>query len=111
MERAVARIDLGALRANCERLRAELVEARLCAVVKADGYGPGYDAGSGAVADSPKARMARTMQRYVDEFERVPVLILPCLVRYRDPNPMEGASIYPACQNLLLAARALGYGG
>jgi nitroreductase len=24
---------------------------------------------------------------------------------------MEGASVYPACQNLLLAARALGYGG
>jgi nitroreductase len=23
----------------------------------------------------------------------------------------EGASIYPACQNILLAARALGYGG
>ena len=55
--------------------------------------------------------MARTMQQYVDHFERVPVLILPCLVRYRDPTPTEGASIYPACQNLLLAARALGYGG
>jgi nitroreductase len=46
-----------------------------------------YDAGSGAVADSPKARLARTMQRFVDEFERVPVLILPCLVRYREPAP------------------------
>src|ERR1700744_5432865 len=44
MERAVARIDLGAVRANCERLRAELGEARLCAVVKADGYGHGADA-------------------------------------------------------------------
>jgi alanine racemase len=41
MERAVARIDLGALRANCERLRAELGEARLCAVVKANAYGHG----------------------------------------------------------------------
>ena len=71
----------------------------------------GYDAGSGARPDSPKARMALTMQRYVDGFERVPVLILPCLVRYREPTPTEGASIYPACQNLLLAARALGYGG
>ncbi|MDA8046147.1 MAG: nitroreductase family protein [Actinomycetota bacterium] len=71
----------------------------------------GYDAGSGAMADSPKARMARTMEHFVDHFEDVPVLILPCLVRYRDPNPMEGASVYPACQNLLLAARALGYGG
>jgi alanine racemase len=44
MERATARIDLGALRANCERLRAELGAARLCAVVKADGYGHGVDA-------------------------------------------------------------------
>jgi alanine racemase len=44
MERAVARIDLGALRANCERLRAELGQSRLCAVVKADGYGHGADA-------------------------------------------------------------------
>src|SRR5690606_18313393 len=35
----------------------------------------GYDRGSGAAADSPKARMARTMQAYVDEFENVPVLI------------------------------------
>lgn len=71
----------------------------------------GYDRGSGATDDSPKARMARVMQRYVDEFERVPVLVLPCLVRYREPTVTEGASIYPACQNLLLAARALGYGG
>lgn len=71
----------------------------------------GYDRGSGARDQSPKARMARVMQAYVDDFESVPVLILPCLVRYRAPNPMEGASVYPAVQNLLLAARALGYGG
>ena len=41
MERAVARIDFAAVRANCERLKAELGEAELCAVVKADGYGHG----------------------------------------------------------------------
>jgi len=70
-----------------------------------------YDDGSGAVADSPKARMARAMQHFVDHFEEIPVVVLPCLVRYRQANPTEGASIYPACQNLLLAARALGYGG
>ncbi len=71
----------------------------------------GYDERSGTVDASPKARMAATMQQYVDEFERVPVLVLPCLIRYRPPASFEGASIYPACQNLLLAARALGYGG
>lgn len=70
-----------------------------------------YDEGSGAAADSPKARMAAVMQDYVDDFEKVPVLILALLVRYREPTPTEGASVYPACQNLLLAARALGYGG
>ena len=61
--------------------------------------------------DSPKARMARTMQDYVDNFAEVPVLVLAFLVRYREPTPTEGASVYPACQNLLLAARARGYGG
>jgi len=71
----------------------------------------GYGQGSGADADSPKARMGRTMQRFVDRFEATPVVVLACLRRYRDPNGYEGASIYPACQNLLLAARALGYGG
>jgi nitroreductase len=71
----------------------------------------GYDRGSGTVDDSPKARTARTMQRYTDDFERVPVLVLPCLKRYREATSFEGASVFPACQNLLLAARALGYGG
>jgi nitroreductase len=75
-----------------------------------DGYAKGSGGPSGPV-HSPKSRMARTMQQYVDDFDRVPVLVLPCLVRYREPTPSEGASIYPACQNLLLAARALGYGG
>lgn len=69
----------------------------------------GYD--SASAADSPKARMARTMQDYVDNFAEVPVLVLAFLVRYRAPTPTEGASVYPACQNLLLAARARGYGG
>jgi nitroreductase len=71
----------------------------------------GYEQGSGKDARSPKARMAAAMQRYTDEFARVPVVVLPCLVRYREPTSFEGASIYPAVQNLLLAARALGYGG
>lgn len=70
-----------------------------------------YDKGSGADPDSPKSRMARVMQSYVDHFESVPCLVLPIFVPYRAPNPQEGASMYPAVQNLMLAARALGYGG
>lgn len=71
----------------------------------------GYTRGSGADADSPKARMARVMDDYVAGLATVPVMILPCLIRYRPPTPTEGASVYPACQNILLAARALGLGG
>ena len=70
-----------------------------------------YDKGSGADPNSPKARMGRVMQSYVDNFANVPCLILPCLIRYRPPSPAEGSSVYPAVQNLLLAARGLGYGG
>ena len=41
-ERALARVDLGAVQRNCERLRATLAGgAELCAVVKAGGYGHG----------------------------------------------------------------------
>lgn len=71
----------------------------------------GYRTGSGDVADSPKARMAATMRHYVDHFHEAPVIVLVCLLRYRDPNPYEGGSVYPAVQNLLLAARGLGLGG
>jgi nitroreductase len=60
---------------------------------------------------SPKARAAAAMQHFVDHFESIPVVVLPCYTRYRAPHPSEGASVYPACQNLLLAARSLGYGG
>ncbi|MEY3091743.1 MAG: hypothetical protein RLZZ269_1363 [Actinomycetota bacterium] len=70
-----------------------------------DGYDRAVD------SSSPKARQARAMQWYVDHFEEIPVVVLVGLVRYRSANPYEGASVYPACQNLLLAARALGYGG
>jgi nitroreductase len=70
-----------------------------------------YDEGSGAGAGSPKARLAASMDAHVEALDRVPALILPCLIRYRAPQPTEGGSVYPACQNLLLAARALGYGG
>lgn len=71
----------------------------------------GYDTGSGTVANSPKARMARTMEHYSEHIGSAPAIVIACLIRHRAPHPSEGASIYPACQNLLLAARAIGLGG
>ena len=50
----------------------------------------GYDQGSGADRESPKAVMARTMQEYVDHLDQVPALILPCMVRYRPPSRPRG---------------------
>lgn len=58
-----------------------------------------------------ESRFSRSMQSFVDSFETIPVILLVCLERNREPSPYEGASVYPACQNLLLAAHALGYGG
>ena len=75
-----------------------------------DAFRSGWNAKREADGYQP-SRFADSMQRYVDRFEQTPVVILVCLVRYRGPSPYEGASVYPACQNLLLAARALGYGG
>ena len=71
----------------------------------------GYDRGSGLDPASPKGRQAAAMQRFVERFEEIPVVVLPCLHAYRTPDATIGGSVYPACQNLLLAARALGYGG
>lgn len=84
--------------------------ARAAKRLLGDAFRSGWNAKREADGYRP-SRFADSMQRYVDRFEQTPVVVLVCLVRYRSPSPYEGASVYPACQNLLLAARALGYGG
>jgi alanine racemase len=59
MERALARIDFEAIRANCVRLRRELNDgAELCAVVKADGYGHGAEGVAAAALAGGASRFA-----------------------------------------------------
>jgi alanine racemase len=58
MERAAARIDRGAVERNCARLKAELSEAELCAVVKADGYGHGAETCAAAALAGGATRLA-----------------------------------------------------
>lgn len=59
MERATARIDFDAVRANCARLAAELTGgAELCAVVKADGYGHGAVGSAEAALAGGATRLA-----------------------------------------------------
>jgi nitroreductase len=86
--------------------------------------GPAYRAGWAAKAAdigvdrlapddrSPRARMARAVQHFVDHFEEVPACVLFCLAlpAGRRPDLLAGASIYPAMQNFILAARAHGLG-
>jgi alanine racemase len=83
MERATARIDHDAVRANCARLKAELGEAELCAVVKADGYGHGADACATAALAGGATRLAVATASEAEaigrRFQHVPLLTMGAL--------------------------------
>jgi nitroreductase len=63
-------------------------------------------------SDSAKyARQAAAVAYLTEHFHEAPVWIVCCLMDgTAPPTRMSGASIYPAVQNMLLAARALGLG-
>jgi alanine racemase len=86
MERAVARIDFDAVRANCARLKAELGEGtELCAVVKADGYGHGADGCAGAALAGGATWLAVATAVEAEavgrRYRHVPLLTLGALTR------------------------------
>jgi nitroreductase len=56
------------------------------------------------------ARQHRAVEYLTEHFHEVPVWIVACLEDGAKPTRWAGASIYPAVQNMLLAARALGLG-
>ena len=61
---------------------------------------------------SRRSRFARTMFEFVDNFEQIPLYVLFCARQHpNQPELFVGASIYPAMQNFLLAARERGLGG
>ena len=73
-QRALARIDLGAVERNCARLKAEVgAGVELCAVVKADAYGHG-------VLPCAAAALAGGADRS------------------RSPLPREAADLRPGCR-------------
>lgn len=55
-------------------------------------------------------KVLRSSQYLADHMEEVPVLIFPCIFGGGPKDLTSGSSIYPAIQNLMLAARALGLG-
>jgi nitroreductase len=73
--------------------------------------GPRYRSGGPAPGTTPErfARMLDAAEYLADHFHEAPVWIVPC-VAGATPTRTTGSSIYPAVQNMLLAARALGLG-
>jgi nitroreductase len=63
--------------------------------------------GEAAKADEGTARMLRSALHLADHLGEAPVLLIPCAPR--SLIRVEGA-VYPAIQNLMLAARGLGLG-
>jgi nitroreductase len=55
-------------------------------------------------------RQHAAVKYLTDHFHEAPVWIVACLEDGPNPNRASGSSIYPAVQNMLLAARALGLG-
>jgi nitroreductase len=55
-------------------------------------------------------RQHAAVEYLTEHFHEAPVWIVACLEEAGTPNRWAGASIYPAVQNMLLAARALGLG-
>ena len=70
--------------------------------------GPRYRSGGPAPGTTPErfAGMLAAAEHLADHLHEAPVWIVPCLTGPRG----SGASIFPAVQNMLLAARALGLG-
>ena len=62
-------------------------------------------------SDRSRARIYRNASYLADHMAEVPVIILACIRRGpSEANLTTGASIYPAVQNLMVAARGLGLG-
>jgi nitroreductase len=72
---------------------------------------PRYRTGEPAPGTSPERfqRMLDAAQYLADHIHDAPVWIIPCMGG-GTPTRTSGSSVYPAVQNMLLAARALGLG-
>ena len=74
--------------------------------------GPRYAASPPPPGSDPARyrRQHAAVEYLTDHYHEAPVWIVACLEDGAAPGPGAGSSIYPAVQNMLLAARALGLG-
>jgi alanine racemase len=115
--RAAARIDLDAVRRNCARLKAELGEAELCAVVKADGYGHGDETCAEAALAGGATRLAVATAAEAERIGRrlahVPLLTMGALAPEELDTALEAGSELAVWRRGfldLVAARARAHG-
>ncbi|MDC9016119.1 nitroreductase family protein [Mycobacterium marinum] len=78
-------------------------------------FGPIYRRSIAHRGDEKMLRLQKAVQWQADHFEEIPVVVVACLRGVIAPWPRISTSsaygsIYPAVQNLLLAARAAGLG-
>ncbi len=71
---------------------------------------PYYHEAGTAPPDSPVGRMMTSARHLAEHLADAPVIVVACIATEGMPTITTGASIYPAVQNLMLAARALGIG-
>jgi nitroreductase len=73
---------------------------------------PYYAAAAKEPPDSPAGKLLASATHLSEHLGEAPVLILACIALDQGVSPTltTGASIYPAVQNLMLAARELGIG-
>ncbi len=72
---------------------------------------PYYRDSAAAPPDSPQGKVLASARHLAEHLGEAPVLILACIASDGTKATLAtGASIYPAVQNILLAARALGLG-
>jgi len=62
------------------------------------------------MSDAQYKRQIANVTHLTEHFHEAPVWIVGCIEHGGQPTVMSAASIYPAMQNVLLAARALGLG-
>jgi len=74
--------------------------------------GPRYASSAPPPGVTPERykRQLAAVEYLTEHYHEAPVWIVACLEDGPSPNRSAGASIYPAVQNMLLAARALGLG-
>jgi len=74
--------------------------------------GPRYAASAPPPGVTPERykRQHAAVEYLTEHYDEAPVWIVACLEESTPPTRWSGASIYPAVQNMLLAARALGLG-